>query len=61
MRARLRHWLRDESGATALEYGLLLALVSIATIASLQSLGLSLIGILERVNQALDSVHVRLR
>ena len=61
MRARIRLWLRDESGATALEYGLVLALVSIAAIVSLQSLGLSLIGILERINQALESVHVRMR
>jgi len=61
MRAKIRLWLRDENGAAALEYGLLLALVSIVTIVALQNLGLSLIGILERVNQALDSVHARVR
>lgn len=51
----------DESGAAALEYGLVLSLVSVITIVALQNLGLSLIGILDRVNQALDSVVVRLR
>lgn len=30
---------RDESGATAIEYGLLVALIAIAAIASLQAVG----------------------
>ena len=32
-------FLKDDSGATAIEYGLIAALVSVATIASLTSLG----------------------
>jgi pilus assembly protein Flp/PilA len=61
MRAEVRLWLRDESGATALEYGLLLALVSIGGIVSLQSLGLSIVNLLESVNDALDRVRMKLR
>jgi pilus assembly protein Flp/PilA len=57
MRAEVRLWLRDESGATALEYGLLLALVSIGAIVSLQSLGLSVVN----VTDALDRVKAKLR
>ena len=58
---RFRLWLRDESGAAALEYGLVLSLVSVIAIVALQNLSLSLIGILDRVNQALDSVNAKLR
>jgi Flp pilus assembly pilin Flp len=61
MFAKTRLWLRDESGAAALEYGLVLSLVSIVAIVALQNLGLSLVGIFERVNQALESVQLRLR
>lgn len=60
MRAKIRLWLRGESGATALEYGLLLALVSIAAIVSLQNLGLSVVGLLERVRDALERINARL-
>lgn len=35
----LRNVLRDESGATAIEYGLIAALVSVAAIAALGSMG----------------------
>ena len=35
----LQAFLKDDSGATAIEYGLIAALVSVATIASLTSLG----------------------
>jgi pilus assembly protein Flp/PilA len=34
--------LKDESGATAIEYGLIAALVSVAAIAALQGMGTSL-------------------
>jgi pilus assembly protein Flp/PilA len=37
--------LKDESGATAIEYGLIAALVSVAAILTLRALGGSLIGI----------------
>ncbi len=35
-------FLKDEEGATAIEYGLIAALVSVAAIASLQALGTQL-------------------
>ena len=38
----LRHFARDESGATAIEYGLIAALVSMAGIAALRGMGESL-------------------
>jgi pilus assembly protein Flp/PilA len=39
--ARLRAYLGDETGATAIEYGLIAALVAVAIIAALQALGTS--------------------
>jgi len=38
----IKNFLNDESGATAIEYGLIAALVSVAAIAALGSLGNSL-------------------
>jgi pilus assembly protein Flp/PilA len=38
----LQYFLKDESGATAIEYGLIAALVSVASIVALQVLGRSL-------------------
>ena len=38
----IKSFLQDESGATAIEYGLIAALVSVAAIAALGSLGNSL-------------------
>ena len=38
----IKSFLNDESGATAIEYGLIAALVSVAAIAALGSLGNSL-------------------
>jgi pilus assembly protein Flp/PilA len=44
---------RDESGATAIEYGLIAALISIALVAAFNRLGLSLAGIFETIARAL--------
>jgi pilus assembly protein Flp/PilA len=38
----LRHLLRDEQGATAIEYGLIAALIAVAAIAAFQLVGTSL-------------------
>ena len=38
----LRNFIRDESGATAIEYGLIAALISVAAITALGALGSSL-------------------
>lgn len=42
MKTTLSSFFKDESGATAIEYGLIAALVSVAAIAALGSLGNSL-------------------
>ena len=42
MTTAVRKFIRDESGATAIEYGLIAAGISIAIIAVVQSLGSSL-------------------
>ena len=48
-------FVRDESGATAIEYGLIAALVSVAAIGAMSSLGNSLGGIFNEVSSKLDS------
>ena len=45
--------LRQERGATAIEYGLIAALISIALVAGFNRLGLSLAGIFETIARAL--------
>ncbi|NNG05165.1 MAG: Flp family type IVb pilin [Inquilinus sp.] len=42
MLTKFRSFLKDESGATAIEYGLIAALVSVAAIVALSALGNSL-------------------
>jgi pilus assembly protein Flp/PilA len=52
----LRHFRNlagDRRGATAIEYGLLAALISIALVAAFNRLGLSLAGIFETIAAAL--------
>jgi pilus assembly protein Flp/PilA len=49
----LKDLLRDARGATAIEYGLLAALISIALVAAFNNLGLSLVGIFEAIAAAL--------
>ena len=53
MTRKLFDFLRDESGATAIEYGLIAALVSVAAIAALGAMGESLVDIFERVSSEL--------
>jgi len=45
----------DESGATAIEYGLIAALVSVAAIGALQAMGESLDAMFTTVSSELDS------
>ena len=47
-------FLTDESGATAIEYGLIAALVSVAAIATLEALGTSLNEIFGVADSALE-------
>lgn len=46
---------KDEEGATAIEYGLIAALVSVAAIAGFQAMGGSLDGIFQGVSGELDT------
>lgn len=55
MSKSLRSFAKDESGATAIEYGLIAALISVAAIAALTSVGSSLTGMFETVASALNS------
>jgi pilus assembly protein Flp/PilA len=47
-------FVKDESGATAIEYGLIAALVSVAIIAALQALGTQLTATFTSVTTALQ-------
>lgn len=49
----LRNLLRDDRGATAIEYGLLLALLAIAMLAALSRLGFTLASVFETIATAL--------
>jgi pilus assembly protein Flp/PilA len=50
----LRNLLRDESGATAIEYGLIAALVSVAAIGALTAMGTSLKAMFTSVSTELN-------
>lgn len=51
----IKAFLKDESGATMIEYGLVAALVSVAAIVALQLLGSELQNIFNRVSTILQS------
>ena len=46
--------LQDKSGATAIEYGLIAALISLAAIIAFQTLGLNLADIFNTISDALS-------
>jgi pilus assembly protein Flp/PilA len=52
----LDRFLGDESGATAVEYGLIVALVGVSVIAALQTLGSTLAGIFLALGDTLQGV-----
>jgi pilus assembly protein Flp/PilA len=55
MRKFLQRLLSEERGATAIEYGLIAALVAVGLIAALTALGDSLSAIFSHVSTTLDS------
>ncbi len=55
MMTNLKKFYADESGATAIEYGLIAALVSVAAIGALQSMGSSLSEMFGTVSEKLNS------
>ncbi len=54
MHATLKTFLNDEDGATAIEYGLIAALVSVAAIGALTAMGSSLSTMFNTVSSALS-------
>ncbi len=53
--SNIKTFFKDDSGATAIEYGLIAALVSVAAILALQAMGTSLEQIFTSVPTTLDS------
>jgi pilus assembly protein Flp/PilA len=49
--------LRDEAGATAIEYGLIAALIAVAAITAMSSLGNSLSGTFNKVSTKLNTAN----
>lgn len=47
-------FMKDESGATAIEYALLAGLIGVAIIAAAKALGLSIVGLFGNVKSELD-------
>ncbi|MFC3096309.1 Flp family type IVb pilin [Alteraurantiacibacter palmitatis] len=52
-----KNMLRDEAGATAIEYGLIAALIAVAAIAALNSLGGNLNNTFNSVSDELESAN----
>lgn len=61
VRAAMTRWMRDESGATAVEYGLIVTLVGIAVMTSFHSLGQTLAGLFGDIADAIERVNYRIR
>jgi len=57
MQLLIADFLNDESGATAIEYGLVVSLISGATIGALPSIGVNLVEKFQDVIDALFSVR----
>ncbi len=57
MLTTIRELCADESGATAIEYGLIAALVSVAGIVALQAMGQNLSAMFGTVSGALNSAN----
>ncbi len=54
----LKKLIRDETGQGLAEYGLILALVSVAVIATLTALGDNIRGVLEDISGNLEGIEV---
>ncbi|KZK96025.1 MULTISPECIES: Flp family type IVb pilin [Pseudovibrio] len=50
-------FLKDESGATAIEYGILAALIALAIVTAVTALGTDLSGLFGRVSRDLKTVN----
>ena len=54
MKTLIARFAKDESGATAIEYGLIAALIAVVIIVALTAVGTSLEGIFNRISGELD-------
>ena len=54
----IAHFAKDESGATAIEYGLIAALIAVGIIAAATTLGSSLSGLFNKISGKLNTVVV---
>jgi len=54
MKSLVTRFLKDESGATAIEYGLIAAGIAVAIIAVVKGLGTKLTGVFTKVSNALN-------
>ena len=52
----LRNYLVDDDGTSAIEYGLIASLVSMACVAGLQLIGVSLVGLFESIGDVFATV-----
>ncbi len=52
---KLMRFLKDEDGVTAIEYGLIAALIAVVIIVAVSAVGISLTGIFNTVSTKLDS------
>jgi pilus assembly protein Flp/PilA len=57
MKKLLGRFVKDESGATAIEYGLIAAILSVAIIGTLQLVGAELVTAYEAVQTALQTAN----
>ena len=48
-------FLKDESGATAIEYGLIAALIAVVLVGALQAVGTSLGGAFDKISSEVDA------
>ncbi len=55
MKTILSHFAHDESGVTAIEYGLIAALISVVVIGALTAVGTSLNAVYTGINTALTA------
>ena len=58
MKDQIVNFLRDEEGATAIEYGLIAGLIGAALVAALTTLGGNLTTLFENIGKALTSIKI---
>ena len=61
MKKLIADFARDESGAAAIEYALIVSLIGAGLIATLQDLGQAVAGMYDGIGRSLDSVLARIR